>query len=172
MESGHSDDRGQHDEPRDASPPPRLRDYGHVLRVAAVFTFGVLSFLIWRAWMVPDDFGVYGHYRAEALTEIASRTPVFAGQAQCVSCHEQTQQDRRGSRHATISCEACHGPLGQHARGESELAPIRPSTRGVCLTCHTSRVGMPAWFPKVIVKEHSESGPCTDCHTAHAPGIS
>ena len=58
MESGHSDDRGEHDEPRDASPPPRLRDYGHVLRVAAVFTFLVLSFLIWRAWMVPDDFGV------------------------------------------------------------------------------------------------------------------
>ena len=162
----------QHDEARGRRPRPVLRDYVHVLRMALVFAVATASFLIWRAWMVPADFGVYGHYRAGAITEIAARTPVYAGQAECVACHDQVQQERVAGRHGAIACEACHGPLGQHARGESDVAPIRPSTRGVCLTCHTSRVGMPAAFPKVIVNEHSDAGPCTDCHKAHTPGVS
>ena len=82
------------------------------------------------------------------------------------------QQVRLTGRHVNIGCEACHGPLGEHARGETDVAPIRPSPRAVCLTCHTARLGMPAAFPKVVVKEHSEAGPCTECHKAHAPGLS
>jgi hypothetical protein len=151
---------------------PTFRDYQHVLRMAAVFTVGLATFLFWRSWMVPADFGTLGHFRAGAIVEASARTPRFAGQASCVSCHDEAQQVRATSSHATVSCEACHGPLGDHARGESDAAPIRPSTRATCLTCHTSRVGMPAAFPRIIPREHAESGPCTDCHTAHAPAIS
>jgi hypothetical protein len=151
---------------------PRFQDYEHVLRIAALFAFATIAFLAWRSWMVPPDFGVYGHYRAGAIADAMVRTPRFAGQAACVTCHEDVQQLRVTGTHAKVSCEACHGPLGQHAAGEMETAPIRPSPRGVCLTCHTSRVGMPVAFPKVIVNEHSEAGPCTDCHRAHAPGVS
>ena len=150
----------------------RWQDYEHVLRVAGVFVLAVAVFLVWRWWLVPSDFGVYGHFRAGAIVEAAARTPRFAGQAMCVDCHSEVQQLRSTGRHAQVACEACHGPLGQHARGESDLAPIRPSSRGVCLTCHTARVGMPVTFPKIIVNEHSEAGPCTDCHQSHAPGIS
>jgi hypothetical protein len=151
---------------------PTLGDYQHVVRMGGVFLVFILAFLAWRSWMVPSDFGVYGHYRAGAIVEAAARTPVFAGQASCVDCHSEVQQLRATGRHAQVACEACHGPLGLHARGESDVAPILPSNRGVCLTCHTSRAGMPAAFPKIIVNEHSESGPCTDCHQSHAPGIS
>jgi hypothetical protein len=152
--------------------PLRRSDYQHVWRMAAVFVVAVLLFLVWRAWMVPADFGTYGHFRAGAIVEAAARTPRFAGQASCVDCHSEVQQLRVAGSHKGVACEACHGPLGEHARGESSSAPIRPSSRGVCLTCHTSRIGMPAAFPKVIVNEHSESGPCTDCHASHSPGIS
>lgn len=152
--------------------PLTWRDYEHVLRVLVVFAVAIAAFLGIRAWLVPSDFGVYGHYRAGAIAEIAALPVVYAGQAQCVSCHSDVQEVRQAGRHARIGCEACHGPLGQHARGETDAAPIRPSTRGVCLTCHTSRRGMPAAFPRIIVKEHSESGPCTECHKAHSPGLS
>lgn len=150
----------------------RFGDYQHVLRMAGVFVAGVVLFLLWRSWMVPEDFGVYGHYRAGAIAEAASRTPAFAGQGSCIDCHSDVQQVRATGRHAQVSCEACHGPLGVHARGETDIAPIRPSNRGVCLSCHIARPGMPVSFPKIIVNEHSESGPCTDCHKSHAPGIS
>lgn len=151
---------------------PRFADYQHVLRMAGVFLAGVVLFLVWRSWMVPEDFGVYGHYRAGAIAEAANRTPVFAGQASCIDCHSDVQQLRATGRHAQVTCEACHGPLGVHARGETDVAPIRPSNRGVCLSCHIARPGMPVSFPKIIVNEHSESGPCTDCHKSHAPGMS
>ena len=149
-----------------------FRDYEHVLRMAGLFALAVVAFIVWRAWMVPDDFGVYGHFRTGAIADAASRTPVYAGQTSCLDCHDAVQQVRVTGRHATVACEACHGPLGQHARGEAELAPVRPNPRGVCLTCHATRLGMPAAFPRIVVKEHSEAGPCTDCHKAHAPGLS
>jgi hypothetical protein len=96
----------------------------------------------------------------------------YAGQAACIDCHTDVQQVRSTGRHVIVACEACHGPLGAHAIGETDVAPIRPSPRAICLTCHTARLGMPATFPKVIVNEHSEAGPCTECHQAHAPGLS
>jgi hypothetical protein len=151
---------------------PVLRDYEHVGRVAAVFVVAILIFLAWRSSMVPGDFGVYGHFRAGAIAEAAEGTLHYAGQASCVDCHTDVQALRLTGSHQVVSCESCHGPLGTHARGETDVAPIRPSTRGVCLTCHTSRVGMPPAFPRIIVNEHSESGPCTDCHASHNPGIS
>jgi hypothetical protein len=149
---------------------PVFRDYEHVLRMAGLFALGIVVFLAWRSWMVPDDFGVYGHYRAGAIADAAIRTPGYAGQASCVECHDDVQQVQLADKHATVSCEACHGPLGRHARSETDVAPIRPSPRAVCLTCHTAVTGMPATFPKVIVNEHSDAGPCTECHKAHAPG--
>lgn len=156
---------------RPPEPKPAWRDYEHVVRMALVFSLGILVFVVWRSWMVPDDFGVYGHFRAGAIADAAALPVVHAGQAMCVTCHTDVQEVRQGGKHARVACEACHGPLGQHARGETDTAPIRPSTRGVCLTCHTARVGMPAAFPKIVVKEHSEAGPCTECHKAHSPGL-
>ena len=163
MENGRTPDK-----------PPRVgfRDYEHVLRMAGVFVLAVVAFIAWRSWMVPPDFGVYGHFRAGAIADASSRTPVYAGQASCLACHDAAQQVRATGRHAAIACEACHGPLGQHARGEAALAPLRPNPRGLCLTCHTARPGLPTAFPRIVVKEHSDAGPCTDCHKAHAPGLS
>jgi hypothetical protein len=157
---------------REKMPRLTFNDYQHVLRMVGLFAVAIVAFVAWRAWMVPPDFGVYGHYRAGAITDAAARTPRFAGQAACVVCHDDVQQVRVAGRHAKVGCEACHGPLGAHARAESDVAPIRPSTRGVCLTCHTSTQGMPQAFPKIIVNDHSDAGPCTDCHKSHAPGVS
>jgi hypothetical protein len=150
---------------------PVFRDYEHVLRMAGLFALAIVVFLAWRSWIVPSDFGVYGHYRAGAITEAAARTPGYAGQVSCIECHDEVQQVRLTGKHASVSCEACHGPLGKHARSETDVAPIRPSPRAVCLTCHTSMPGMPPGFPKVIVNEHSDAGPCTECHKAHTPGV-
>jgi hypothetical protein len=150
----------------------RFHDYEHVLRMAGLFAVGIVVFLAWRSWMVPDDFGVYGHFRAGAITDAANQTPRFAGQAVCIGCHDEVQQVRLTGHHANVRCEACHGPLGAHASGDTDVAPVRPSSRAVCLTCHTARTGMPKAFPSIVVKEHSESGPCTECHAAHAPQIS
>jgi hypothetical protein len=152
--------------------PLAFTDYEHVLRMAALFAVAIVCFLAWRSWMVPKDFGQYGHFRTGAIADAAKRTPAFGGQASCIECHDEVQKVRLTGRHAAIGCEACHGPLGRHARGETDVAPVRPSTRAVCLTCHTAKEGLPKAFPRIVVKDHSEAGPCTECHKPHAPGIS
>jgi predicted CXXCH cytochrome family protein len=149
-----------------------FRDYEHVLRMAGVFAAAVVLFLAWRAWAVPSDFGKYGHFRAGAIADVASRTPRYAGRALCIECHGDIEEARQGGKHARIGCEACHGPLGAHARAETDEAPIRPNARAVCLQCHTGGQGKPTTFPQIVVKEHASAGPCTECHQAHKPGLS
>jgi hypothetical protein len=170
--SGRGDEARQQID--NAGPGPRLRfeDYEHVLRVGVVFLLALGAFLAWRSWMVPRDFGVYGHFRAGAIADIAARTPHFAGQAACIACHDDVHQARLVGRHKAIGCESCHGPLGPHARGETDVAPVRPNGRATCLVCHVSRPGLPSAFPRIVVKEHSDAGPCTECHRPHAPGLS
>lgn len=149
----------------------RFEDYAHVLRVAAIFVVGLAVFLVVRAWLVPDDFGLYGHYRAQALETNRARTPVFAGAAACVECHEEPAQARASGAHAKVSCESCHGALGAHASGESDVTPQRPDARATCVSCHDARAGKPARFPQVDVAEHAPEGACSACHTPHAPGL-
>jgi uncharacterized CHY-type Zn-finger protein len=151
---------------------PRFADYEHLLRIVVVFLLAGAAFLVWRAWMVPDDFGVYGHYRAGALDDEQRRPLAYAGQAACADCHADLVALRREGAHAGVTCEACHGPLNAHAVGEMESSPSKPDPRAICITCHAAGRGKPTAFPQVVVDEHAPDGECTVCHQAHVPGIS
>jgi hypothetical protein len=142
----------------------RFTDYEHVLRMAGLFAVGITAFFVLRAVMVPEDFGVYGHYRAGALEDNASRPIEFAGRAACLDCHS--------GKHAGIGCEACHGPLANHVADAASTKPERPHARTTCIQCHTARPSKPAGFPQVDPTDHAPEGLCTECHTAHNPKIS
>ncbi|HEX6880363.1 MAG TPA: hypothetical protein VF135_08375, partial [Terriglobales bacterium] len=66
----------------------KFKDTEHLLRVAAVFVTGILLFLVLRAVFVPRSFGLYGHYRADALQEITARPISYAGHKACADCHD------------------------------------------------------------------------------------
>jgi hypothetical protein len=150
----------------------RFKDYEHVFRMAGLFAVGTASFFILRAWMVPADFGVYGHYRAGALADNAAYPLKYAGRAACLDCHSDIEEIRRGGKHAGIGCEACHGPLAGHATEMNPEKPTLPDPRETCLRCHAARPSKPHGFPQVDVEEHAPAGACTDCHVAHNPAIS
>jgi hypothetical protein len=150
----------------------RFRDVEHVLRLVGIFALGVAAFLVMRWWLVPPDFGVYGHYRAGALADNRFHPIAYAGQASCADCHSETLEARKGSRHERIACEACHGPLARHASGEVDEPPARPDPRATCVRCHDARAGKPAAFPQVDVGDHAAEGPCTECHRPHSPAVS
>src|SRR5690348_13362579 len=95
--------------------PGPFGHYGHVVRVAVLFAAALLSFLFIRSWLVPPDFGRLGFYRAGALDDIAARPVAFAGEATCAACHAKIFEERQGTRHASLRCEACHGPSDAHA---------------------------------------------------------
>lgn len=142
----------------------------HLFRVAGLFLAGLVVFLVVQRLLVPSDFGIYGHYRAGALKDIKALPVVHAGQAACVACHSDEGALKQKGKHAKVSCEACHGPLGRHAAGESDEKPARPHGRTTCLFCHEKLQARPASHPQVDSKEHAGDSLCIECHSPHEPG--
>ena len=146
-----------------------LKEREHLVRMALVFLVGLLLFLVLRTIFVPKDFGREGHFRSGAIPDNASRPLAFAGREACEICHADVAETRKGSRHAAIGCEACHGALGQHAEDPGRLKPTRPDAGHICLVCHRIEAAKPKGFPQVDPQTHARNQPCNACHTPHHP---
>jgi hypothetical protein len=144
--------------------------YEHLVRVAVLFAAAILAFILVQGFLVPDDFGTYGHYRAGALDDNRALPLVHAGRAACVDCHVDVPEATAGGAHVAIGCEACHGPLALHAE-DPAVEPGRPDAATLCARCHAGNVARPAGFPQVNVDDHAGGETCLSCHTAHNPGM-
>jgi Cytochrome c7 and related cytochrome c len=148
-----------------------FRDAGHLFRLAGVFAAGVLLFLVVRSFLVPKSFGQYGHYRGNALSEIAARPINFAGHETCETCHADVLAKKKDGKHAHVNCEACHGPLATHADDPTSVAPAKLDTAVLCVRCHEANAAKPKAFPQVVSADHSNGLPCDTCHQPHSPAI-
>lgn len=148
-----------------------FKDKEHLIRMAALFVVGIGVFVVARAVMVPDGFGDYGHFRAGALGDNRARPLGFAGRAACADCHDDVVEARKGSKHAGVGCEACHGALADHAADPEQVKPQRPDAKTICLVCHLTNVAKPDAFPQVDPKEHGDGEPCGSCHQPHHPEV-
>ncbi len=110
----------------------KLKDARHLLRVAALSAAGLLVFLLVRSQFVPKSFGQYGHYRGNALAEVASRPVAFAGHQVCEGCHADVMEAKKAGKHAGVNCEACHGALAKHADDPASVVPQLPDTGVLC----------------------------------------
>jgi hypothetical protein len=147
-----------------------FKDAGHLFRLAGVFLIGTLTFLGMRVFLVPKSFGQYGHYRGDAITEMAARPMHFAGHQACEDCHADVLEKKKAGRHARVSCEACHGPLAKHADDPS-VQPAKLDTAVLCVRCHETNAAKPKGFPQVASADHSTGLPCDTCHQPHSPVI-
>lgn len=148
-----------------------FKDREHLFRMAMLFLGALGVFLVVRAALVPDGFGELGHYRTAAIDDAKARSISYAGRQACeTACHAPVVEARKGSKHATIGCESCHGPLAKHAADKS-IKPDRPDKRDICLRCHIAEAAKPTAFPQVDPKEHGGEGGCDECHNAHRPEI-
>jgi hypothetical protein len=147
------------------------RDAEHLFRLAGLFLAGLTLFLLARAWLVPEGFGAYGHYRPSAVDEAAALPIRYAGRAACGECHDEIVVRRAGGSHERIGCESCHGPAAAHAGDPTESKPPRPDPRSGCLECHLRLTARPASHPQVDPAEHAGDTPCTECHDPHHPDL-
>jgi hypothetical protein len=147
-----------------------FKDAGHLFRLAAVFLVGTLAFLAMRVFLVPKSFGQYGHYRGDAIAEMAARPVKFAGHQACEDCHADVLEKKKGGRHARVNCEACHGPLAEHAHDPS-VQPVKLDTAVLCVRCHEANIAKPKGFPQVASADHSTGLACDTCHQPHSPAI-
>lgn len=149
----------------------KFQDYGHLIRVAAVFLLGAIAFVAVRAAILPKSFGRYGPYRGDALKEIMSRPVAYAGHQQCEGCHPDVLEVKAKGVHGQVSCESCHGPLAKHAEEPTAVKPVLPNVATLCVRCHTENIAKPTGFPQVDAKEHAQGQLCNTCHQPHSPGF-
>jgi len=149
----------------------RIGDSAHLIRPAVVIVAGLALFLGLRQVVIPKDFGKYGHYRPGALDQIRQRPVAYAGQDQCLLCHEDQGKARAEGKHAHVACEACHGPQAKHAEDPTAVKPKLPDVATLCASCHEKDAAKPEGFPQVATAEHSNGMKCNDCHKPHNPHL-
>ena len=148
-----------------------FKEAGHLFRLAAVFAVGGMVFLGARAYLVPKSFGEYGHYRGDAMKDVAARPVNFAGHRACEDCHADIVEKKSAGKHAHVNCEACHGPLAKHVDDPTSVQPVKLDTALLCVRCHEANAAKPRSFPQVASAEHSSGMPCDTCHQPHSAAI-
>ncbi|WP_109484935.1 multiheme c-type cytochrome [Occallatibacter savannae] len=148
-----------------------FKDAGHLFRFAGLFVLAFIVFLVVRGYVVPKSFGQYGHYRGDAMSDIAAHPVKFAGHQACETCHTDKADEKSKGKHAHVNCEACHGALAKHADDPAAVTPTKPDTATLCARCHTATAAKPKEFPQVNPSDHSNGVPCETCHQPHNPAI-
>ncbi|MFQ5438123.1 MAG: multiheme c-type cytochrome [Paracoccaceae bacterium] len=171
------------------SPKP----YSHLVRLAVVglaaviVLFAVFYVLTPKSW----HYEIAYWHRADSLKEMQLQPMVYGGiekfkgtdrNVACVDCHAETVTKFAKKKHKKLSCEDCHGALGDHAADGKKTAdaPIE-RTKEQCLNCHEGLVNKPRRFPvfrttekynkhrEFIAGEFPEGTTCLRCHDSHDP---
>ncbi len=160
----------------------------HVLRLILLLVgLGVVAIAA-RTFLVDKSFYEYGHYRGNAVAEIAQDKPKFQGAAYCRSCHAaQFAEWSKGVHDSAdigkvVKCEVCHGPGGgrdpQHGYINAATGPIHPDnlklaipsdTRALCTLCHEQMPGRPLQQAQIVIEDHAGTQQCALCHDPHSP---
>lgn len=143
--------------------PPQLS------RLMIGFGLLIVAFIVTRWVAQPASFYQYGHYRGNALSEIASIPVKYVTRASCGECHDDQAKQNAAGPHVHISCQVCHGPGSGHIDNPSTENILRPLVAETCVRCHARNSARPGSFPQVVVKDHAGSKQCTDCHVTHNP---
>lgn len=135
--------------------------YSHLIRLAGILIVAGVGFAFVRQQMIPDTWNWEGSYRESALADVAAKPMTYGGNHSCASCHEDSDgthdsviEELSTGAHKGLSCEACHGPLGEHVRDNKKIADARVEYSGlVCLHCHSNLISRPPQHPKFILKD-------------------
>ena len=160
----------------------------HIVRlILLIVAFGVVA-VSSRNFLVDKSFYEYGHYRGNAVAEIARDKPKYQGTTYCQSCHAaQFAEWSKGVHDRTdigkvVKCEVCHGPGGgrdpQQGYINASTGPIHPDnlklavptdTRALCTLCHEQMPGRPLQQAQIVIEDHAGAQQCTLCHNPHSP---
>ena len=148
----------------------------HLYRLGILFIAFIIVFLIIRQIATPSSWNYEVWYRGASLTENATKPLLHGANDSCKTCHEDVVKEVKKLKHKTLSCEGCHGPLGNHVRNEEKIADaeVINESSWQCLNCHNELISKPPGFPQFTdeVDKHTtlkEDEVCLKCHDAHDP---
>ena len=151
----------------------------HIVRLLLLLGSFLLLALVAKTFLTDPSFYEYGHYRADAVPELAAAEPVYKGSAYCLGCHEQRKADWSEGAHVVVQCEVCHGTNREvclnpgHENSENTTSSIPTDTIRLCTTCHLALPARPATQPQIELGQHpfpdEETPQCYTCHNPHSP---
>ena len=141
----------------------------HIVRLITLIAAALVVALVAPHLLTVKSFYRFGHYRANAVPEIAAREPVYQTPRYCYGCHTARRAQWSAGSHKTVICEVCHGPAQGHP--QNGKLPIPSDTVRLCTQCHEAMPGRPHTQPQIQVAEHSGGQQCTVCHNPHSPKI-
>lgn len=137
--------------------------------------------LLFKKLFIPDSFGLYGSYRADAIEEAVNVPIRHMTNTSCFKCHPYEAKIHKTGHHQTISCEFCHGTYSDHIKDNKKIGilPVKKEKEitTLCLRCHNTEikarkeeviktVALPNHLKDQDVKlTHN----CNQCHHVHAP---
>jgi cytochrome c553 len=144
----------------------------HIVNLLLLLGIFLLLAFAAKVYLTDPSFYKYGHFRADAVVEIAAGEPLYKGSAYCVECHDEREADWLTGTHVTVQCEVCHGMNRGHPDDGISLIP--PDTIRLCTICHEALPARPARQPQIVVAGHpfpdEETEQCHTCHDPHTPG--
>lgn len=150
----------------------------HIVRLLGLVAVIAIVAFSAKHFLIPDSFYQYGHYRGNAVAEIASKVPKLQGSASCESCHKAVYAEwtagihRKATRNNVIQgvvyksgpgCEVCHtGPAGNHP--SKEAMPLSIEDRVTTIT--HKHMDHPANVPgrKLLLSPEDMRSVCLNCH--------
>ena len=142
----------------------------HIVRLIIIIVAVLVVAAIAKPLLTVDSFYRFGHYRANAVPELAAKEPVYQTPRYCQSCHSARYAQWSAGSHKTVICEVCHGAaLGHPQNGK---LPIPRDTVRLCTQCHEAMPGRPHTQPQIQVAQHAGDQQCNVCHNPHSPKIS
>jgi cytochrome c553 len=154
----------------------------HIVRLLLLLSFFLLVALVAKSYLTDPSFYKFGHYRADAIPELAAGEPVYKGSAFCLDCHQQRADDWSKGVHVAVQCEVCHGPdRGCPENGKIVFAehPFPDEEKPQCKTCHNPHAptveelleDAPAGDAAVTeVKPPESASKCLKCHGNQGQG--
>ena len=155
----------------------------HIIRALLLIIVVFVCAEVFRQSMIPTGYGEPGHYQAVAISQVQETSIHYVDSRTCASasCHEAEASEVLGDKHASIDCQICHAPLGDHANNDEKLADMTMDRNpALCLRCHERLEARPETLKQISFAEHMEEldmpvsrdeGLCLECHSAHSPEI-
>jgi cytochrome c553 len=158
-----------------------LKNITHLARASALALLVIIGFTVIRNLAIPESFGKYGHYRAEAVLEEMAKEPIYQGADSCKECHKVKFKRWKNSKHQGVTCENCHGPALKHNKkpivktGPKNIIVNRSNK--LCMKCHLKLPARPHDFNnaphlQIDVEKHLKNKKykrCIKCHNPHNP---
>ena len=151
----------------------------HIRRLIAILAVLAMMFVAGKMYFPPKSFGVYGHYRAASVEDIAAAHPAYLNPDSYSAAYPKEYEMWSSGIHKVVKCQICHTTVGKLVNmaslsGATSLStsaalPAAGDSRKLCVKCHERIAGRPDYMPQIEVDSHSKGQACTACHNPHSP---